>query len=69
MAGTEIRILDDLYREVGTGEVGQIYAQQHCVRRLHLGETKHRMRFFGDRRCGYPDAAGPPFSWWAVTTR
>ena len=35
--GTEIRILDDDFREVPTGEVGQIFVRNsNPVRRIHL---------------------------------
>ena len=37
--GTVIRVLDKDFREVPTGEVGQIYLpKRHAVRRLHLGQ-------------------------------
>ena len=70
VAGTEIRILDDLYREVGTGEVGQIYVCNNTAfDGFTSGETKHSHAGFmatGDVGTSMRPAA---FSWWAVTTR
>ena len=70
VAGTEIRILDDLYHEVRTGEVGQIYVRNNTAfDGFTSGETKHsHAGFMATGDVGYLDAAGR-LSWWVVTTR
>ena len=59
--GTEIRILDNDFNEVPTGEVGSIYVPQlHAVRRLHLGQHQglpRRLHVVG--RCRLPRRGRP----------
>ena len=63
VAGTEIRILDDLYHEVRTGEVGQIYVRNNTAfDGFTSGETKHsHAGFMATGDVGYLDAAGRLF--------
>lgn len=63
VAGTEIRILDDLYNRLGTGEVGQIYVRNNTAfDGFTSGETKHsHAGFMATGDVGYLDAAGRLF--------